>query len=251
MKVEAHGEEALERVMSGELAATIHLLGAPGAFPGGVDASTDGVSVLALPRDEDLSELYHFTALDAKDLPGLIAVGESVSTYSVDVNLVAYAWRDSDNERTRRTARFVEARVDRLEALQGDASQPEWNEVSLGTETPNIDSSPMVERALAKRAAKERMLDAKSLVRSTTEADVRAAKPQLLLVKDGKTVVRLGEELREEGSNEIERLLDELDALLRNPVGGSERTGMNGKSVEETEAPKQAVAEPNPDGPGG
>lgn len=250
-KVEAHGGEALERVRSGELAAMIHLLGAPGAFSGGDDASAGGVSVLPLPRDDGLSDLYHRTTLDAEDLPGLIAAGESVPTYSVDVNLVAYAW-SSSNERTRRMTRFVEALVDRLAELQGNAFQPEWREVSLEPETPNIDSSPMVEQALARRAATmARLREAKDIAESGSEAETRAARPQLLMVKDGRVVAGLGGTFDGENGSEVERLLDELDTLLALPVGDEAPAGAAGEPDGTPDLPVPVIAEPYPGDPDG
>ena len=246
-EVEAHGEEALERVRSGELAAMIHLLDAPGAFPGDIAASTSGVSVLPLPQDDGLTALYHRTTLDAEDLPGWIDDGKPIPAYSVDVNLVAYAW-SSNNERTRRMARFVEALVDRLEELQGNAFQPEWQEVSLDAETPNIDSSPMVEQALAKRAeAMARWREAKDLAERESEAETRAARPQLMVVKDDRVVVRLDDALGGEDGGEVERLLDELDTLLALPLGGATPAGPDDPPA----LPVQAVVEPDPDGPDG
>ena len=215
--VEASGETALERVRSGELAAAVHLLGSPGELSEGVGASTDGTTVLAVPEDERLAALYRPATLDATDLPGLLDGDAAVATYSVDVNLVAYAW-SSENDRTRRVRQFVKAMVDRLEELQGDASQPEWEAVTLDERTPNIDSSPMVERALAEReAALERWHERRALA-GDTGVEIFAVRADGT-ASGRETVIRRAEEpTRPRDADVLEWLFDELDGLSAGPA---------------------------------
>ena len=209
-KVEAAGEEALGKVRSGELAAMVHLLDSPGAFPANAAAPSEGVHVLPLPRDGALSTLYRLATLDAEDLPGLIDAGAPpVPSYSIDVNLIAYAWR-SENERTRRVGRFVAALIDRLDALQGGALQPEWEQVKLETATPNIERSPMVERALAEReAALERWHRNRALAERDRPRD-RAARVERAVPWRTGAIVRPDGGIDLTGTSEVGRVLDEL-----------------------------------------
>ena len=231
---------ALEKVRSGELAAMVHLLRAPGAFPDSeplegdtpepVDAA--GLRVLELPPGEELSSLYRPTTLDAKDLPGLLPPGTTLLSSSVDVNLLAYAWR-RPNARSRKLEKFLVALVERLETLQGEeAYQPAWRAVSLTDETPSLYNSPTVARALAERAAtKQRLLDAEALARRQAAEEKRRVAE--LEERRERTIERLGEELTERDTAKMERLLDQLDTLLLEEGEG--------------EAPTAAAAQPASD----
>ena len=218
-KIEVSGASALERVGTGELAAMVHLLGSPDELSSIVAGAVDGVGVIALPPDERLAALYRPATLGAGDLPGAIDVGDTLPTYSVDVNLVAYAW-NSRNDRTRRVGQFVKALVDRLEQLQGDVSQPEWKEVSLQARTPNIHSSPMVEEALAEReAALERWHERRAL--SAGDEEDRAV--TVTRLGSGRTMIEL---LEEESSSRGEASgadgpFDGVDVWLSGPYGRS------------------------------
>ena len=212
LATEADADAALAMIASGELAAAVRLLGAAEAFPADAPAAADGVGVLALPEDDGLSALYRPTRLDAADLPGLIPAGDSVASYSVDVNLVAYAWQ-VENDRTRRTARFVDALVDRLEELGDDASEPGWRDVSLEADTPGLDGSPLVERALARRAETlERLHADRRALERIPETLARVPEAGLRLVRDGEEVDRL-----DGGTG---GLFEGLDALLSRPAAG-------------------------------
>ena len=233
--VETGGAAALERVKSGELAAMVYLLEAPieGSEEGAGEmraalaefAEADGVRVLELPQTEELSAVYRPAVLDGEDLPGLVAVDDEVSTYSVDVNLVAYAW-STPNERARKLERFVGTLVDRLENLQGDAYQPTWKAVSLTVETPNIYSSPMITRALEEReATKARLLREKSAAEEQAAAEAEAARLAELLERRERVISRLDEELSETDTARMERMLDRLDTLLEQAIEGGEPAG--------------------------
>ena len=249
-KVEVVGETALDRVRSGELAAMVHLLESPGELSEGVGAPTDGTTVLAVPEDERLEALYRPATLDATDLPDLLDGDETVSTYSVDVNLVAYAW-SSENDRTRRVGQFVKSLVDRLEELQGDASQPEWEAVTLDQRTPNIDSSPMVERALAEReAALERWHERRALAEDTG-VEIFAVRA------DGtgsarKTVIgRTDEAPRRRDADVLKWLFDELDGLSAGPAVAAAPALADDAIDGGSDAGAPALAEPGPVVPGG
>ena len=209
-KVEGGGAEALERVRSGELAAMVLLLGAPDPFGLGEGAALDGARVLALPREDDaLEALYRPTTLKATDLPGLAGDG-AVPTWSVDVSLVAYAW-GPEHDRTVRVRRFVEALVDRAEELGDDASEPEWRHVDLEPGTPNLDGSPLVTRALERRAATlERLREEERLVERIPETLARV--PEVRAVRQERSVG-----LPEGGPVTDGGLFEEFEALLTRP----------------------------------
>ena len=217
--VEGGGVDALGRVRSGELAAMVHLLGGPDPFGlgEGADGPTGGVRVLALPRGGDLAALYRPSTLDATDLPGLVAPGETVPTWTVDVSLVAYAWAP-EHARESRMERFVEALVDRAEELGGDASEPEWRDVELGPDVPNLAGSPSVRAALERRAAAlARLREAERPVTSIPETLARV--PAVRTVRDAEAAGRSS------GGESIEAWVDGLfgglEALLAPPAAAT------------------------------
>ena len=229
--VEGAGAEAFERVRSGELAAMVHLLDGPDPFGRAADgAPAGGARVLALPRDRALAALYRPSMLRATDLPGLVAADAPVPTWSVDVSLVAYAW-DAEHARATRVERFVEALVDRAEELGEDASEPEWRDVDLEPDTPSLDGSPLVGRALERRA--------RALARLREEGGpIERIPATLARLPALRTVGDAGAADRSVGGGATgtgaDGLFGELEALLARPVtppppvGGEARAGTPG-----------------------
>ena len=210
--VEGEGVEALERVRSGELAAMVLLLGAPDPFGHGANGPPDGVRALALPRDGSLAALYRPATLEATDLPGLAAAG-AVPTWSVDLNLVAYAWAP-EHARTPRVQRFVEALVDRAEELGDDVSEPEWRSVELAPGTPNLEGSPLVGLALERRAATLERLSEEGR-RAERIPETLSRVPQVRTVGDGRALDRSGGGAEAGGAG---GLFDGLEGLLTRPA---------------------------------
>jgi len=148
---------------TGDLAAMVYLLREPDAVQTGNDLEAanavkritqgENLHLLELPVSDELSGIYKPSTLTSSDLPGLINDGESISTYSVDAILAAYAW-EADHPRYQRSARFVNALVDGLADLSSDAYQPTWKRVELGRPTPNVEQSSILIRAIAERLTK-------------------------------------------------------------------------------------------------
>ena len=215
--VEGAGADALGRVRSGELAAMVHLLDGPDPFGpeegSGADGPAGGARVLPLPGDARLGALYRPSTLDATDLPGLVPAGESVPTWAVDVSLVAYAWSPG-HARASRMERFVEALVDRAEELGDDDSEPEWQDVALGAEVPNLAGSPAVREALERRAA--------ALARLREEERPVTRIPETLARVPAVRTVRDAEAVGLSGGETLETWMDDLfgglEALLTPPA---------------------------------
>lgn len=222
--VEVNNTIAIEKMKSGELAAMVYLLRAPDAVQTGNDlkAATavkelqlgDDLHIMEIPESSDLSVIYTPTALTSLDLPGLIDEGSSIATYSVDAILAVYRWR-APSFRFDQTERFVNALVDSLEGLRSEVYQPAWKRVDLEEQTPNITSSPMVRVALDEREAdKIRLAEAERIASEQAAAEAKAAKIAELIKKRNELTARIGDELNQADTNELERMLDELDAFL-------------------------------------
>lgn len=180
---EVGGDEAIERVARDQLAASVHLLdrGAADGRPLTVDAALAAdLHVLSVPPSTRLDERYRRIVLDERDVARVIGPDERVSSLAVDLLLVAYAWR-RENARTERVARFVDAFVDRHDALQGANGESEWNGIDLALRPGEAGPSPLLSRALDRRAARMQRLEA-----TTADYDDRAEAEttRLLLARD-------------------------------------------------------------------
>lgn len=221
--IEVDEVTAIERVKSGELAAIVYLLRAPDAIQTGTDLEAskamaalkadEEVHVLPLPESEAMSAIYRPTTLTNDDLP-LIPAGESIASYSVDVILAAYNFRDA-NIRSQKQERFVNAFVDGLDGLQSDVYQPVWKRVELGLQTPNVASSSLVTAIVAEREARQVELEeATRVAKAQAEAEIKAQKIEELTQKREELTSRLGKELSDADTAELEKMLEKLDSFL-------------------------------------
>ena len=131
--------QALEKVRSGEIAATVHVGPRPSPFVRQFDAD-DGVHLLAVPLISGLEDLYKRASLDHKDYPDLIPQGQSISTLSVETFLAVYNW-PKKNERSIKVDTFVTTFFDRLAEVQQPDRHPKWREVALLTEVKGLAPS--------------------------------------------------------------------------------------------------------------
>ncbi|MFK8081577.1 MAG: TAXI family TRAP transporter solute-binding subunit [Granulosicoccus sp.] len=222
--IEVDNTTAIEKMKSGELAAMVYLLREPDAVQTGGDLRAanavknldlgEDLHLLEIPEADALTEIYTPATLDSSDLPGLIEDGTSIATYSVDAILAVYRWVPP-NFRYDQTSRFVNALVNGLDGLASDVYQPAWKRVDLEDETPNITSSPMLRDALGSRQEElARLEEAKRLSREQAAAEEEAAKVAQLVSKRNELTARIGDELNDADADELERMLDELNAFL-------------------------------------
>lgn len=162
--------DAIEKLKTGEIAATILIAGKPSGAMEKLRAA-DGFRLLPVPFAKPLQADYLPAALTSKDYPGLIAPGDSVETIAVGAVLIAYNWpRDSD--RYRRIEKFVERFFPRLAAFQKPPRHPKWAETNLAATVPGWKRFPAAEEwlqrnnvtaeAASQRAQFERFLETRS-----------------------------------------------------------------------------------------
>ena len=126
--------QAIEKVRSGEIAATVHVGPKPSPLVRQLD-STEGVRLLSVPAVPGLENLYKRTTFGHTDYPDLIAQGETRDTISVETVLTVYRWA-KPNERSEKVDIFVKAFFDRLAEVQEPGRHPKWREVALLSEVP-------------------------------------------------------------------------------------------------------------------
>jgi TRAP-type uncharacterized transport system substrate-binding protein len=134
-------DEALKRLISGELSAMIILTGAPQVTLAKVKKE-DGVHFLPLEQEtlpnHDLGELfanYLPADLTHDHYPNLIAEGTTVPTIANRALLVAYTWPEN-SPRYKKIAKFVDAFFSKIDQFNNSSRHPKWREVNLSAEMP-------------------------------------------------------------------------------------------------------------------
>ena len=134
-------DEALKRLISGEISAMIILTGAPQAMLAKVKKE-DGVHFIPLDQESlpnhKLGELfanYLPADLTHEHYPNLIAEGTTVPTIANRALLVAYTWPE-DSPRYKRVAKFIDAFFSKIDQFNNPSRHPKWREVNLSAEMP-------------------------------------------------------------------------------------------------------------------
>jgi len=134
-------DEALKRLISGDISAMIILTGAPQVTLSKVKKE-DGVHFLPLDQEalptHDLGELFasYLPADITHDhYPNLIAEGTTVPTIANRALLVAYTWPES-SPRYKKIAKFVDAFFSKIDQFNNSSRHPKWREVNLSAEMP-------------------------------------------------------------------------------------------------------------------
>jgi uncharacterized protein len=134
-------DEALNRLMSGEISAMIILTGAPQVTLAKVKKE-DGLHFLpldqeSLPKHElhDLFANYLPAEITHEHYPNLVAEGTTVPTIANRALLVAYTWPEN-SPRYKRVAKFVDAFFSKIDQFNNPSRHPKWREVNLSAEMP-------------------------------------------------------------------------------------------------------------------
>jgi TRAP transporter TAXI family solute receptor len=126
--------DAIEKLKSGEIAATVLIAGKPAAAMARLKAA-EGFRILPVAYAKPLQREYLPATLSAEDYPGLIAPGEKVETVAVGAVLIAFNW-PKGTDRYRRIQKFVEAFFPRLAEFQKPPRHPKWREANLAAVLP-------------------------------------------------------------------------------------------------------------------
>ena len=134
-------DEAIKRLISGDISAMIILTGAPQAALAKLKKE-DGVHFLALDPESlpqhDLHDLfanYLPAELTHELYPNLVAEGTTVPTIANRALLVAYAWPEN-SEKYKKVAKFIDAFFGKIDQFNNASRHPKWREVNLAAEMP-------------------------------------------------------------------------------------------------------------------
>jgi uncharacterized protein len=134
-------DEAIKRLIAGDISAMIILTGAPQAALAKLKKE-DGVHFLALDQESlpkhDLQGLFaeYLPAEITHELyPNLVPEGTTVPTIANRALLVAYAWPEN-SDKYRKVAKFVDAFFSKIDQFNNSARHPKWREVNLAADMP-------------------------------------------------------------------------------------------------------------------
>ena len=132
--------DAVQKLKTGELAATILIAGKPTGLMGKLRAE-QGLRFLPVAFAKSLQADYLPAVLSHTDYPGMVEQGHDVNTIAVSAVLICFNWpRDSD--RYRRIAEFVGRFFPKLADLQKSPHHPKWRETNLAAVLPGWNKFP-------------------------------------------------------------------------------------------------------------
>jgi len=148
--------EALQKLKSGEIAATIVVTGKPAPVLANL-RETSGLKLLAVPYAKELEDSYYPATLTHDDYPELIGEGKRVDTVAVCAVLVSFNWTD-DGTRSRKIGKFVDAFFDNFDQFLKAPRHPKWREVNFAATLEGWHRSPAAQSWIdqAKRTVAER-----------------------------------------------------------------------------------------------
>jgi uncharacterized protein len=134
-------DEAIKRLLAGDISAMIILTGAPQAALAKLKKE-DGVHFLGLDQESlprhDLNGLFaeYLPAEITHELyPNLVPEGTTVPTIANRALLVTYAWPEN-SEKYRKVAKFIDAFFSKIDRFNDTARHPKWREVNLAADMP-------------------------------------------------------------------------------------------------------------------
>ncbi len=162
--------EAIEKVKSGEIAATVLIAGKPVRSMSKL-AREDGLHFVPIPYTDKLYEDYLPATLTHDDYPELIQAGQSVDTVAVGAVLIAYNWPKTNVDRYERIQRFVEAFFPKIAELQKPPRHVKWREVNIAATLPGWKRFDAAQAWLDQHGAAEANLRSAAAVQATGAAE--------------------------------------------------------------------------------
>lgn len=138
--------DALVKIKSGEVAATVFVAGRPAAVFAKLAKDPD-LQLLPVAFEKALQQDYLPANLTAADYPGLLAEGQKIDTIAVGSVLAVYNW-PREHDRFRRTSKVVEALFTKFAEFQKAPRHAKWKEVNLAAELPGWNRFPAAQEWL-------------------------------------------------------------------------------------------------------
>jgi len=128
-EVHLNDADAIEKLKSGEIDATIAVTGKPAPVLASLK-DTKGLKLLQVPYAKGLEDEYYPATLSHEDYPALVPQGERVDTVSVCAVLVSFNWA-GDSARYAKIAKFVDRFFANFDRFLATPRHPKWREVNF------------------------------------------------------------------------------------------------------------------------
>jgi hypothetical protein len=144
--------EALEKVKSGEIAATALIAGKP-VRSLSHQSGNDRLHFVPIPYPAELISDYLPATFTHDDYPDLVAAGEIADTVAVGAVMIAYNWPKNNVDRYRRVQRFVEAFFPKIAEFRKPPRHVKWREVNIAATLPGWTRFPAAQEWLDSQRA--------------------------------------------------------------------------------------------------
>ena len=135
--------DAIQKLKSGEIAASIVVTGKPAPALANIK-DTRGLKLLAVPYAKELEDSYYPATLTHDDYPELVPQGGRVDTVSVCAVLVSFNW-PRDSVRYDKIAKFVNRFFSNFDAFLNAPRHPKWREVNFAATLEGWNCSPLAQ----------------------------------------------------------------------------------------------------------
>ena len=135
--------DAIQKLKSGEIAASIVVTGKPAPALANIK-DTSGLKLLAVPYAKELEDSYYPATLTHDDYPELVPQGGRVDTVSVCAVLVSFNW-PRDSVRYDKIAKFVNRFFSNFDAFLNAPRHPKWREVNFAATLEGWHRSPLAQ----------------------------------------------------------------------------------------------------------
>jgi TRAP transporter TAXI family solute receptor len=135
--------DAIQKLKSGEIAASIVVTGKPAPALANIK-DAHGLKLLAVPYAKELEDSYYPATLTHDDYPELVPAGGRVDTVSVCAVLVSFNW-PSDSVRYEKITKFVNRFFSNFDAFLKAPRHPKWREVNFAATLEGWHRSPLAQ----------------------------------------------------------------------------------------------------------
>ncbi len=179
---------ALEKIKSGEIAATLIISGRPNPLLNEIDAG-DGLRFVPIPFSTQLPNVYVPAKLTSLDYPTVVPKGQSVQTVGTTAVMLAFNFKPG-SFRQAKINRFIDALLSRFDDLRKPPRHERWKDVNLASAVAGWNRfSPVAEwlktaqppKAVALRRPKKQKRSLQQLFKAFIDTEVRAGRGEELL----------------------------------------------------------------------
>ena len=135
--------DAIQKLKSGEIAASIVVTGKPAPALASIKDAR-GLKLLSVPYAKELEDSYYPGTLTHDDYPELVPQGGRVDTVSVCAVLVSFNW-PRDSLRYEKIAKFVNRFFSNFDAFLNAPRHPKWREVNFAATLEGWNCSPLAQ----------------------------------------------------------------------------------------------------------